>query len=278
VTYSPAEKEAYAWWFREFFDGLRAEASLPADWQSKRTILIFAEESSAQRPKAGDYLYFEIPAGIEQVTALQAEVHLFLFNVLPATPEDALARASSAIAFYQGRIEGAENRQGNREVVADWQVDVAPVPRLTRVPTGVYRPAPRMGMQQVRAEIEGTIQDTFDYRFERERQGWDADLSTVERVSIPREKMQSSESLNRVPMIVAETEEAGRKRSPDRPDAERIVQSWRLVTGLRRRAGPAFEKDREALDLARPESGAFILVSVQRRKRGAYSHGEWDSQ
>ena len=31
----------------------------------------------ADRPKTGDHLYFEIPAGIEQIESLKTETHLF---------------------------------------------------------------------------------------------------------------------------------------------------------------------------------------------------------
>jgi hypothetical protein len=68
VAYSPALKEAYAWWWREFIDGLGAEVGLPEDWTTIRTILIFASAASGDRPKAGDQLYFEIPAGIGQLS------------------------------------------------------------------------------------------------------------------------------------------------------------------------------------------------------------------
>lgn len=37
MGYSPGLKEAYAWWFREYLDGLRAEIRIPSDWRTKRT-------------------------------------------------------------------------------------------------------------------------------------------------------------------------------------------------------------------------------------------------
>ena len=282
VAYAPAMKEAYAWWFREYFDGLKAEAGLPADWQTFRTILIFAEEITGQRPKAGEHLYFEIPAGIEQVTALQAEVHLFLFSALPATSDEALAKASSAVARYKARIEGAENRQGNREVVANWQVDLVPKPRLSRVTSGVLRPAPRGRMQQVRAEFEGTTIESYDYRFERERLDWEPVLSPSEAVSATRKPTDLPVPMGAQTALLPLTERHGEpskpRRASDRQDAERAVDAWSLVSELRSRSGPAFEKDRASLDLARPESGAFILVSVQRRKRKRHTSSEQDRQ
>jgi hypothetical protein len=42
VRNSSGMKEAYAWWTREFIDGLKAEVHLPQDWTTIRTILLFA--------------------------------------------------------------------------------------------------------------------------------------------------------------------------------------------------------------------------------------------
>src|SRR5262249_52469719 len=56
VVYSPLEKEAYAWWSREFIEGLRAEVGLPQDWTTIRTILIFARNATGDLPRMGDHI------------------------------------------------------------------------------------------------------------------------------------------------------------------------------------------------------------------------------
>jgi len=40
-----------------------------------------------------------------------------------------------------------------------------------------------------------------------------------------------------------------------------------IVTGLKRGEGSPMEKDALALELAKPESGSFILVSLRRRHK-----------
>ena len=45
------------------------------------------------------------------------------------------------------------------------------------------------------------------------------------------------------------------------------TQGWRLVTGLQQGEGPPAEKDQLALEMAKPESGSFILVSLRRRRK-----------
>lgn len=99
------------------------EVHLPQDWTTIRTILIFAIAAKGDRPKTGDQIYFEIPAGIEQIESLRTETHLFLFDTLPTDPREALNRASSAVARYKCKTLGAENRQGNLEVCKTTQRD-----------------------------------------------------------------------------------------------------------------------------------------------------------
>ena len=90
IQYSPAMKDAYAWWAREFFDGLKSEVGVPTDWSATRTIILFAVANPGALPKVGQQLYFEIPDGIEKIQSLSTETHLFLFSKLPADPTQAL--------------------------------------------------------------------------------------------------------------------------------------------------------------------------------------------
>jgi hypothetical protein len=247
ASYSPAMKEAYAWWTREFFDGMKSEVGLPSDWSATRTIILFASVGPGARPRLGEQLYFEIPEGIEKIQTLSTETHLFLFTTLPADPMQALNNTASAIAHYTCRTLGAENRQGNREVVANWRLDGAR-PILTEVLSGVYRPNPQGGMQQVRAEIMEAEVPPFEYLFERERVGWDPVLSEDEQLSA------SPQLADGIALIEAR----GGKRGN---------LAWKLVINLAAREGPAIEKDEVALRLARPEAGSFLLVSVRRRRK-----------
>jgi hypothetical protein len=249
VVYSPGMKEAYAWWTREFLDGLKAEVRLPQDATAVRTILLFARAASSDRPKTGDQLYFEIPAGIEQIESLKTETHLFLFDTLPETPWQALSLAPSASARYTCVTLGAENRQGNKELAAQWRIDGTSSPVLTRVPGDVFRPSTPVGMQQVRAEIKEPYVQLFEYLFERESQAWDPEFATGEQLAIV--------SARRDQQLTNEAREGQHGR----------IQSWRLVKGLVHRSGSPRERDQAALSLAAPDSGSFVLVSVRRRRR-----------
>jgi hypothetical protein len=247
VEYSSGMKEAYAWWAREFIEGLRGEMRIPQDWSTVRTILLFARAAKGDRPKTGDQIYFEIPSGIEQIDSFKTETHLFLFDALPANPSEALRLAHTAVARYTCKTLGAENRQGNLEVVAQWRIDGMTATILTPVPSEIYRPNPPAGMQQVRAEVETSKLVSFDYLFEREKFGWDPELSSHELVLPSRETFD----------IVTFSEARGANKS---------TPGWKLVKGLIPRLASK-EKDEEALKLAAPDSGSFILVSLRRRPK-----------
>jgi hypothetical protein len=253
MVYSPGMKEAFAWWTREFIDGMKAEMQIPQDWSTVRTILLFASAAMNDRPKTGDNLYFEIPAGIEQIESLKTETHLFLFNTLPANLWQALDGALTANARYTCMTLGAENKQGNREVEAHWRIDGSPRPVLLRVPGATYRPSPPAGMQQVRAEVLSSNIVPFDYLFERESVAWDPEFARDGDLHLPSGRLEET----------ALVEAAG---------GHLAVQNWKLVKGLMPRLGAAREKDELALKLASPESGAFILVSLRRRRRDQHSH------
>lgn len=248
VPYRPSMKEAFAWWTREFLDGMRAEMKLPNEWTTVRTIIVFAQAPATPRPAIGEHMYFEIPAGIEQIENLKTETHHFLFETLPPNPWDALALAMQSDARYTCTTLGAENKQGNREVKAHWRIDGARTPVLATVNSTIFRPTTPSGMQQVRAEIVDSDVVPFDYLFDRNKAEWDPELSNedaIRPVEMPREGLATIEAV-------------GERRPSD---------GWMAVQGLRPRSRPTGEKDQAALELASPDSGAFILISLRRAKK-----------
>jgi hypothetical protein len=275
VPYTPGMKEAYAWWMREFVEGLKVEFGIPQDWTTVRTILLFAHAAESDRPRTGDQLYFEIPAGIEQIESLKTETHLFLFESLPPNPWEALSRATLANAQYLCITLGVENKQGNREIVADWRIDGTQSPILKRVEEDTFRPNTPGGMQQVRAEVRAPGVDSYEYLFERERTEWDRVLSD-ENALIPsggRPFIPSNEKLliasGEKPLIPSVRSKHAVVLAEAR--GSRGVSTWKLVKGLTRREGSPHGREEAALKLAAPDSGSFILVSVRRRKKGSDS-------
>lgn len=249
TQYSQGMKHAFAWWAREYIDGLRAEMELPRDETAGRTILVFAEAPSGERPNAGDQIYFEIPAGIEQIRSLDTETHLFLFATLPPSPWDALRLASTADAYFKCKTLGADNKQGNLEVEADWHIKHSPKPAIINEPTGVFRPTPRSDMQQVRAEVESSDLSIYEYLFERATAKWEPVFAEEEALY--------AQGLDD-DVGIADANVPYRKH---RSEEWKRVQSLAPVSGGRR------EKDEKALRLASPDSGSFIMVSLRRREK-----------
>ena len=246
VPYTQGMKEALAWWLREFLDGLRAEIGIPQDWSTVRTILIFAEASPSDRLAKGDSLYFELPAGIA-IESLKTEAHLFLFTTLPPDPWQALQQIATAHARYTCKVLGAENEQGNLELKARWQIETRPTPLLRRVTSGVFRPTTQAGMQQVRAVVEVHAVTPWEYLFETEKVYWWPIFSDKEELH--------PEGGSEEPFPIPDTRWQKESRQP-----------WKLVTGLKHSEGSRVEKDAAALELAKPESGSFVLVSLRRRR------------
>lgn len=247
VPNSPHLKEAFAWWTQEYLKGICSDVALPRDWISIRTILIFAEVADGNRPVTGNRLYFELPAGIA-IESLKTEVHLFLFNTLPPTPDQALQQTASAQQRFTCKVIGADNEQGNLELKANWRIEPPARPLLHRVPTGVHRPTTQPGIQQVRADVEAPFVNPYEYSFEREKIAWWPIFSDGDKLH-PSDDSDESFAVSDTPWQKASDE------------------GWKLVTGLKHGEGLAREKDALALALAKPESGSFILVSLRRRSK-----------
>ncbi len=254
LPYTPDMKESLAWWTREFLDGLKAEVKLPNDWITVRTILVFAQATKNDRPAPDDEVYFEIPEGIEQIDSLKTELHLFLFETLPADPWEALNRAKDADARYTGRVLGADNKQGNLELSTDWRIDGRKPPVLRRVPGKKFRPGTAAGLQQVRAEVTQRYVVPFEYKFDRERKEWQPEFSADQVIH------------SRLELMADQANQLAKD-----PDITSSGDGWKLVTRLVPRVAFGKEPDAQALALAAPESGHFILVSLRRRRADAAS-------
>jgi hypothetical protein len=249
ACYSPGLKEAFAWWTREFLGGMRAEIGLPHDWDFVRTILIFATPEDNVFPYKDGQFYFELPADIEHIESFRTEVHLYLFDSLPATPWDALNRAREAHAAFTCKVLGADNGRGNLEVVANWRIEGSTTPKLKAVPSGTFRPSTKVGMQQVRAEVVSTSVCPFEYRFDREKKDWQPEFDK-DAILFPDGTDDETFQLRGM--------QAGRRH---------LEKGWNLVKGLIPLEGFSKEKDEAALKLAAPESGSFLLVALRRRRR-----------
>lgn len=232
TPYDPSMKEGYAWWTREFFDGLRAEANdTPKDAEPRKTVVIVAVRSVGHTPTRDDVVYFEIAEELSEIRSLDTEVHIHLFDTLPGSPSEALSRVHLAAASLTCRAEGLDVGRGSLEVDADWHIDDRKLPLLKRA-HGPFRPATSAGMQQVRVRVLGPLAKRFDYLFDSGRATWSPEFN--------------QEGLLR----------DGAGKGP-----------WLPVKSLARDDGDKRTSKSVALLEASPESGSFILFSPRRRGR-----------
>ena len=183
--------------------------------------------------------YFEIDKRIERVSAIDAEVHLLLFDQLPASPRAALAARGTARHAFRGKVQAIDARSGAAEINTDWFVDRGFV--LHRAPSP-FRPALSAGKQQVTVEIERPLVEQFDYEFG------------------PPDKW--------VPEL-----------GPEELSDDEAGEAWNLVLGLipeheadtevaSREHGAGQLQSRLPLREYSPDSGSYILLSRGRRRRG----------
>jgi hypothetical protein len=210
--------------------------------------LIFATADRADRPVPGEYVYFEIPEGVEKIKDLDTEVHLFLFDKLPPNPHAALRQIDDAWAKYTCITPGADNKSGYVALEAQWHIEAMPTPRLKRDPSGIHRPTRSAGLQQVRAEVISPDVPAFEYLFEREQTGWIPEFDDTPAMGV-------AEPPAPWPGRLAWDEAMGPRGD-----------GWQLVRNLVPRVGIAREKDQAVLEQLKPESGSFLLVSLRRRR------------
>ena len=233
VEYDLSMKEAYNWWAVEFLGGLKSHADdRPKDDRGSLTIVVLAECSGSALPGDGEVIYFEIP---DAIRAMRREVHLFLFENMPGTAEDALEQKYTAKCVLRGEVVGLEDGSGGVELLADWEVEMGRNrSKLRPTRDGRVRPRPRDGMQQVRAELDGVLDRDFRYLSVPPQRSWVPVLDEMDAMV-----------------------ELGSLHVDEQAHG---AVNWQRVTGLHEageRRGSAY---RQALREMSPESGSYTLM------------------
>jgi hypothetical protein len=112
-----------------------------------------------------------------------------------------------------------------------------------------FRPKPSPGMQQVRVKVWNRVFDRFEYLFEGKKKSWEPIFDEHTAIRTAPSERDFLKSLELVP--------------PEDND-------WFLVRGFSSGEPTGSEAYREALRLSAPESGAYILFSLRRRKIGEH--------
>ena len=231
VVYDAALKAAYATWYADYLDRLRSDTiDMPRTGVGGRSLVVMAEATAGATPAVGQAVYFEVDRRIQEINAIQTEVHLHLFPHLPATPRAALAALAGAAQSFRAKVQAIDVRAGSAEIDADWIVDQHKRAVLKRAPRP-FRPDPTTGKQQVTALIEDRLDNAFEYEFDPPER-WLPDLGDER-------------------LVDEETDEV-----------------WSSVAGLypERRLAAAERQGPSMLMELSPDSGSFILLSRGRRR------------
>jgi hypothetical protein len=247
IAYQRGMKEAYSWWTNQFFQGLVQKASdIPRDIDKTKTILVFCEYHAGV-PQANEMLYFELREALGRLQSLRAEVHVFVFDVLPRNPSECIANLKLAKQSFWCSVEGIENNEGGKELAADWFIQQGARPQLNRT-ANPFRPTPLPGMQQIRVRLKNAVFHKYDYLFGKQNINWFPILDEQRLLNYDNSFALTIQKLNLIP---PETKE------------------WYLVSGL---TDDVTKHNKEktpyelALQAMEPESGEFILFSTGRRE------------
>jgi HKD family nuclease len=190
VLYEPSKKEAYAWWTKQFLDGLTSKASLdiPKDFESQKTIVFLGAQSEGNALKKGDVIYFEIPANLKQIRALQSEVHIYILDSVPSSPMSALSSIKYVRRGFSCKVAGVEVEEGGLELQADWYIPDRFNPKLSPTPKP-FRPKTSATMQQVRVTVKDEIKYSYEYFFDNTRETWKPVIEITNEPSILQQKI-----------------------------------------------------------------------------------------
>ena len=238
-VYSPERKTDYSWWTLDYLSGvLKMANDAPADGEAETTIVILCEKTEDQLPVESEHVYFELPSISKYHSAFRAEVHLYIFDRLPSSPEEALRRAAlgQATASRWCRVEGLQRDRSGVELKANWSFSSQDQAALRRVEEP-FRPDPKPDTQQILAAIYKEVWTPYEYLF-------------VE------------PTLGQLPVLDDEQSAA------DFQSLGSVSEKWPLVRDLR-----AAEPDEatthyhEVLRQLNPKSGSYLLLSQRRRRR-----------
>lgn len=251
VPYQHGMKEAFAWWTNQFIEGLLNKVSdIPVDMEIKKTIVLFCRALDGY-PQYNEILYFELPQALGKVQSLKAEIHVFIFDNLPASPLECFENISKAKRSFWCTVEGVENNKGGKELTTDWYIEAPRSPNLRRA-ARPFRPTPTDDKQQIRVKLLNKVYGNFEYLFGPQHKKWIPDL---DKQSILKYDEPFALEVKRLNLIPSEANE------------------WFLVKNLVPQDKESFEAGNAyevALKSLEPESGTYILFSTGRRKISKY--------
>jgi hypothetical protein len=246
--YDPIMKEAYAWWARQYIEGLQLKIFYGGnrpDLEKIKTILVFTVQSNySDIPKPGDTIYLEVPEAFRVLQSLNEKVHFYFIPKLPSSPEEAVRLSPDyKVAFYASVI-GTIMDSRVEEGITDWFIKDIRNPTITRAPIP-FNPSPPPNEIQVFLRLENPLKMRYDYKFHIEKTEWTPVFDEKEQIKVSESHAKILKELKLIP-----PEHIPWKRVVDLLPSERQLSSdWK-----------------KAIDETSPNAGIYVLYSRSRKK------------
>lgn len=170
ARYEATRKEGYVSLSSVYFRSCSVNATARPG-VAQNTIVILSEGTDAL-PEPDEAIYFDVPSGVPERNIDNVEIHLYLFDSLPPSPEEALERLSEARASF--RCGGAWSKMyDGRGYFHRSQTPGSP-PRLIR--NHSFLPPDRPGFRRYRAIVRRPLKGSFRYHFEDRAKRWTPEL------------------------------------------------------------------------------------------------------
>ncbi|QDV85593.1 restriction endonuclease PLD domain-containing protein [Stieleria magnilauensis] len=165
--YDPTKSHAYAWWFRQLFNGYMYKV-LYGDGEDgvefKRNVVAIAVSNQGAAPQLGDIIYVEVPEQFKIMRALGEEVHFYVLSQLPQSVEQGLTQLAKCPIAFTGHVKGS-NEDGVHQGRAEWIINDLSNPILQRT-SGTVSPVPSPTEIQVFIRVDRLLHERYKYFFD----------------------------------------------------------------------------------------------------------------
>lgn len=248
--YDSFMKEAYAWWARQFVEGLQYKIFYKGNTdeiENNKTIVIFsAQSTSGDMPKINDSIYLDVPEAFKVLRSLSDPVHFYILPSIPSSPEEAIRLSQDCKVAFRASVIGTNIDKRVEEGRTDWYIPDIRNPFLTRAPTP-FNPSPRPKEIQVFLRLDHPLKMRYEYRFHRNNIEWKPVFDKEEQIEVSEKHAGILKELKLIP--------------PEHLPWERVID----LIPAEKQLTPAYEK---AIDETSPKAGIYVLYSRSRKKLG----------
>jgi hypothetical protein len=161
TIYNSTKKELYVQLTRNYIQGFEA-AMFPEDSEDKRTVLIFATSPNCEL-KIND----RISVILDKTSFPNiggAQVHLYLFNELPESPEKAFDSKKSAFKSFVGKIGDINSDESVGSLDIDYSIKYIESPQIIKKENIIYTYNPNNETRCI-FKLSGNLENDIEYCF-----------------------------------------------------------------------------------------------------------------